>query len=151
MEASRRRIRQGPRDLCGVCTAHTHVYGVDAPTGKYIRGPSSFVKQPLGHDVLNGFQTKFGSESTARTNVCARALTRREDRATPLSITPRATKQIKRMNTRGYSGAFPTGGMQLVEYLQPEKYSFVRSGLSDRLGQESIALSICTSQPQPRD
>jgi len=54
------------------------------------------------------------------------ALTRREERATPLSITPRATKQIKRMNTRGYSGAFPTGGMQPVEYLQPENYFFVR-------------------------
>lgn len=27
-----------------VACVRTHVYGADAPTGKYIRGPSSFVK-----------------------------------------------------------------------------------------------------------
>lgn len=65
-----------------------------------------------------------------------------QDRATPLSITPRATKQIKRLNTRGYSGAFPTGGMQPERNISSSGEVFLcASGLSDCLGQESIALS----------
>lgn len=133
--------------VCGGC-GHTQMY----TCGNSRHSAMTYIKRLSKRDLAFAW-------NSAQTDTYVRGKETRRDRATPLSITRRATKQIKRVNTRawaltrtgrpsGYSGAFPTGGMQAAtmrRYSGGEVF-LCASGLPDRLGQESIALPACAGK-----